>query len=314
METNRTHLLERAALEGTYVPASVSWDQLQPGSFEVSYGVVDAAPVEVSFRSFNLGFKAEAGIAPTKLLIGIVGNARTQARWFGRSVDAESVAASRRTINLSTEGPGAFYQATVDIVELAEKFSDVPDAVSLLGSFGDLALARDPDSAVRLRTCLHQLFVMSRKADGTEMPYGLPLRVVAGTLIPLLAATAESFDRNILAPTGNHSRRLLAVRRCEEFMRENLDGPLTLLDLSRVSSMRSRSLINAFKAVTGFSPMDYLKRLRLSGVHRALQAANKSHARIIDLATGWGFWHMGHFTTEYRAMFGRTPSETLRNK
>jgi len=81
--------------------------------------------------------------------------------------------------------------------------------------------------------------------------------------------------------------------------------------LSQVSGMRSRSLINAFEAVTGFSPMDYLKRLRLNGVHRTLQRADRSRTRIIDIATEWGFWHMGHFTADYRAMFGQTPSGTL---
>jgi len=64
--------------------------------------------------------------------------------------------------------------------------------------------------------------------------------------------------------------------------------------------------------VTGLSPMDYLKRLRLNGVRRDLEHGGK-HTRIIDVATDWGFWHMGHFTTDYRAMFRETPSKTLIN-
>ena len=57
--------------------------------------------------------------------------------------------------------------------------------------------------------------------------------------------------------------------------------------------------------------MDYLKRLRLNGVHRALRVADKANTRIIDVATAWGFWHMGHFASDYRAMFGVSPSQTL---
>ena len=94
-------------------------------------------------------------------------------------------------------------------------------------------------------------------------------------------------------------------------MHEHIDGTVTLLDLSEITGLRSRSLINAFEAATGFSPMDYLKRLRLSGVRRALQRADKQGTRIIDIASDWGFWHMGHFTNDYRAMFGETPSQTL---
>jgi AraC family transcriptional regulator, ethanolamine operon transcriptional activator len=94
-------------------------------------------------------------------------------------------------------------------------------------------------------------------------------------------------------------------------MRENLDKSLTILDLSRLCRMRARSLINAFEAVTGYSPMDYLKKLRLSEVHRTLLRADASRTRIINVATDWGFWHMGHFARDYRAMFGESPSRTL---
>jgi AraC family ethanolamine operon transcriptional activator len=94
-------------------------------------------------------------------------------------------------------------------------------------------------------------------------------------------------------------------------MRENLDRSLTILDLSRICGMRARSLINAFEAVTGLSPMDYLKRLRLTEVRRTLIRADRSGTRIITVATDWGFWHMGHFARDYRAMFGESPSRTL---
>jgi AraC family ethanolamine operon transcriptional activator len=58
--------------------------------------------------------------------------------------------------------------------------------------------------------------------------------------------------------------------------------------------------------------MAYFKRERLSGVRQALQRPHPAPIRVIDVATAWGFWHMGHFTTDYREMFGESPSETLR--
>jgi AraC family ethanolamine operon transcriptional activator len=94
-------------------------------------------------------------------------------------------------------------------------------------------------------------------------------------------------------------------------MREHIDETITLLDLSRACGMRSRSLINAFEAITGLSPMDFLKRLRLSAVRTMLLRADARATRIIDVATAWGFWHMGHFAHDYRVMFGEAPSQTL---
>ena len=61
----------------------------------------------------------------------------------------------------------------------------------------------------------------------------------------------------------------------------------------------------------GFSPMDYLKRLRLTSVRSALLRADPRAMRVIDVAMDWGFGHMGHFAHDYRVMFGEAPSQTL---
>jgi AraC family transcriptional regulator, ethanolamine operon transcriptional activator len=108
------------------------------------------------------------------------------------------------------------------------------------------------------------------------------------------------------------TRRVAAVRLCEEYVLQNVDSNPTLCDLSRISGLRLRSLINAFQAVTGMSPMAYLKRKRLQSVRQTLLLSEKGRTRIIDVAANCGFWHMGHFTSDYRATFGETPSETLR--
>jgi AraC-like DNA-binding protein len=70
-------------------------------------------------------------------------------------------------------------------------------------------------------------------------------------------------------------------------------------------------LINAFEAVTGCSPMAYVRAHRLAGVRDTLINADRTGARIIDIAADWGFWHMGHFAAAYRAMFGEAPSDTI---
>jgi len=303
-------VLEHAALERTYVPASISWAQLEPGAFDVAFGFINASPLELSYRTFNLGFKAEANIAPHKTVIGIVADSGTKARWFGTAVNQHMIAATHRGIDLLTEGPGSFYQATIDRTALARDFSKAPDAIALLEYLERVALVRDPLHAARLRTFLRGIFSVDNRSCATA-PRMAPARAVSGTLVPLLASAVERFDERVVEPSKCLSRRLIAVRKCEAFMRERVDATLTLLDLSELAGMRSRSLINAFEAITGCSPMDYLKRLRLNGVHRALRSANKAGTRIIDVATAWGFWHMGHFASDYRAMFGESPSQTL---
>jgi AraC family ethanolamine operon transcriptional activator len=56
--------------------------------------------------------------------------------------------------------------------------------------------------------------------------------------------------------------------------------------------------------------MAYLKSLRLSAARRDLKTARRG-TTVAEIATKWGFFRLGHFSGDYRAMFGEKPSETL---
>jgi AraC-like DNA-binding protein len=309
VKVGHSHLLENTALESTFVPASLQWAQLEPGHFDIRYAVMDAAPLRVSVRTFNVGFKGEAEVTPQKCVISVLADPRSRARWFGASMDDEHIGITRGSLHVSTEGRGSFFGVVIDEAELQRLFPDAPDALALLENTRNARLIRDPINAERLRALVRLGFRDAIHWRGfTKDP---ALKSVSGTLTSLLATATESVEHHRVQPTKCLSRRFEAIRRCETYMREHADETLTLLELSRLAGMRSRSLINAFEAITGYSPMDYLKRLRLDGVHRMLNRADKSRTRIIDVATEWGFWHMGHFTSDYRVMFGETPSQTL---
>ena len=50
-----------------------------------------------------------------------------------------------------------------------------------------------------------------------------------------------------------------------------------------------------------------------SDAHRALQEADPSQgATVAEIAARWGFSHPGRFAVDYRHVYGRHPSETLR--
>lgn len=310
MQLERSAALERSSLEGTYSVDSLTWAQLGSGRFEVRYGSINAPPVELSVRNYNVGFKAQVAVLPGHFLVLVAGDRQTKARWFGANLDETSIAATKSSVDISTDRAAHFYRITIDQAKLARLFPAAPDALDLIEHMQGMRIAHDPLHAVRIRGSLHRLFSLGA-GRLEELPHGLPVKVVYGTLVPLLSRALERFDRYVVEPSKCLTRRLAAVRSCESYMREHVDATITLLDLSQLTGMRSRSLINAFEAVTGHSPMDYLKRLRLNGVHRDLQRTHEEKTRIIDVATDWGFWHMGHFTSDYRAMFGETPSQTL---
>lgn len=109
----------------------------------------------------------------------------------------------------------------------------------------------------------------------------------------------------------DHQRKDVSfVRRVERFMWENLEEPLTLQRICENTDCRMRSLIYSFNEWFGLGPIKYLKMLRLNAVRRRLEETRGS-ARIFDVAADYGFWHMGHFSTDYKRMFGMTASETV---
>ena len=58
--------------------------------------------------------------------------------------------------------------------------------------------------------------------------------------------------------------------------------------------------------------MLYLRRLRLQRVHAELAANSPESVTVTMVAGRWGFVHLGRFASQYRQLFGETPSETLR--
>lgn len=111
------------------------------------------------------------------------------------------------------------------------------------------------------------------------------------------------------ATGARQHRRQRCVQRVREWVFEQPEAPLTVADLCARLHMTRRTLQNCFHEVLGLSPATYLRTLRLNAVRRALREGPAA-ATVADIAAGWGFWHMGHFSHDYKALFGETPSQT----
>lgn len=96
-------------------------------------------------------------------------------------------------------------------------------------------------------------------------------------------------------------------------MMDYIAQPITLKDLYTAAKTSPRALSYGVQDLFAMSPMDYLKFKRLNGVRRALKACDPNQTTISELAAHWGFWSMGHFSRDYKQLFGELPSETLRN-
>lgn len=99
------------------------------------------------------------------------------------------------------------------------------------------------------------------------------------------------------------------VARAEEYIRANLDQPLSLAELAQHCGVSGRALMLGFRKLRGTSPMHFWRDLRFEAAHLDLISAGTSIG-VTEIALKWGFSHLGRFSTEYRKRFSEKPSET----
>jgi AraC family ethanolamine operon transcriptional activator len=116
----------------------------------------------------------------------------------------------------------------------------------------------------------------------------------------------DPIDRSTL------SQRRRATLNAANYMTTHICEDISLTDLCEAAGVTDRTLRNGFQEMFCMSPMRWLKRERLSAARRDLKAADPELQLVRTIAIKYGFSQFAHFATDYRALFGESPSETLR--
>jgi AraC-like DNA-binding protein len=109
-------------------------------------------------------------------------------------------------------------------------------------------------------------------------------------------------------------RRPRTVKRTLDAMHAEPWRQYTVGDLASIAGVGVRVLQESFRQHVGVSPLAYLRRLRLDGVHQELSRSDPWQVNVSEVAYRWGFTHLGRFAGAYRARFGESPSQTLRDR
>ena len=102
------------------------------------------------------------------------------------------------------------------------------------------------------------------------------------------------------------------LREAVEYLHANARLPVSTSDVAEAVGMTPRGLQQAFSRQLEMTPTEYLRLLRLEHVHAELLALHPDDATVSEVATRWGFLHLGRFAAAYAGKFGEKPSETLR--
>ncbi len=198
---------------------------------------------------------------------------------------------------------------TLDLDEVDRVASEIADVEGGHVVFGSLA-ALSPARARYWSSLVAQV-------DGQVLAQD---ELVASSLVRreslrrLITGALVAFPNSALEHQRPHDDAEPAtVRRAVEFMDAHAQDDIDLVQVAEASRIGPRGLQVAFRRHRGQTPWEYLRRVRLEGAHRELEAGDPSRGdTVATIAARWGFAHPGRFAVEYRRTYQDSPSATLR--
>lgn len=177
------------------------------------------------------------------------------------------------------------------------------------------------DMLERAATTFHRPLPEDQR-DAYVSPLDLDL---LGAALRFIKAVAHGPDRRVLAPIYLQEMvyRVLQSQQCDRlveaaaqdsarnpvadvilFVRERIAEPLTIADLAEHVSMSPSTFAHLFRDVTGMSPYQFVKRMRLDYARGLLLDGSLNASEV---AKSVGYSSLSAFITEFKRHFGVTP-------
>ncbi|WP_233081875.1 AraC family transcriptional regulator [Rheinheimera soli] len=210
-----------------------------------------------------------------------------------------AVPASGKVTKASAKTPYLALRLTIDLKELADLVIDVG---------GRVERSKEQVKAISVgRVDEGLLSAIARLLQLLDKPADIPV------LYPLLKR--EILYRLLLGDLGSQLRDFMLldsqghrISKVIEILRKKFNEPLRIKDLADEVHLSESALFQAFKAVTGMSPLQYQKKLRLNEarrimLHEGIEAATASYKV--------GYESPSQFSREYSRLFGAPPKADI---
>ena len=249
------------------------------------------------------------------LTMTFIGGFTTKEKWHTREVHAGDIHLDFNNYREITRSYSSSLFVALDPGRLSSTTRIISGGGSLT-SIDDQILVksnrRDAKSGGTRKMWRFIEFVDALNSEDQYLPSALGLseqfyRLLSITLLENteeLAIAAERWKKRTQKWTNNLDDLI-------DFIRTNADQNLTLTDLEQLSHYSARHLQNLFKEKFDCTPMQFVRRQRLTSAMEKLQTADYD-ATVTSIGRDCGYRFTSNFTTDFHRQFGVTPSTVLR--
>jgi AraC family transcriptional regulator, ethanolamine operon transcriptional activator len=286
---------------------ALRYEQLSGGSFQGMVRHLQLPGVRLVHEGASRAMRQRGALGHDSYGFALAIDLPGAAFFNGQRLDANSIMAGRADdLDLCSPEMFSMIGAVVSTELLSSLWEQMHQTRLAPWLDAQLVVRAQPETVQTLRS-LHLDTLSTMTAPTMDDTALLQLR--DAILIEWIEALPASADTSELKTAA--ARKRVVDRACDLLLSHAAE-PMSILQLcSRIGASR-RKLNYCFQDVLGTTPVKYLRAVRLNGVRRELKAVRDAHTGVQDVATRWGFWHLGQFSLDYKRQFGELPSTTLR--
>ena len=287
------------------------YDQIGSGAFRSTVKQVGLDGVQMFHESANLRVVQRGQLPPGHMTFGIPLAGAGAFAFDGARIDRGAFVMAQGGMPFEFHSPDDM--SLVGIVIDAEMLQRVADTAGVDVSDGafrrsvvDIPTAACTRAGVQIATLLERVLA---QPEGFNTPHAqIELRNQVGEVLADLLAYHVPATSNRLT----YACQADIVRRIHDYVLNHPEDPIDIQSLCTQLRVSRRTIQNSFQAVVQTNPLTYLRSLRLAQVRRLLLDTRQSDLSVSDAAAQWGFVHLGHFASAYKAQFRELPSHTAR--
>jgi AraC family ethanolamine operon transcriptional activator len=297
-----------------YAEVGRLWDiyftQLNTGKIEAKISLLSSETFQVFRTSYNKAM-LQNGSSPQNLItFGVPQNNLVEFFWRGYKISGNNILIYPLNGEISTESTAGFdvfgLSFLPDYIELVCEQLNYPLLFEKIKNTEVVTISNLYLESLRyfLENIFRNLQNQNQFLSNAKFVETLKYEILKKLLYTI---------NNHLNTSKTHLNRLRdkAFNKAREYIFENQTEPVTVQKLVEETGVSVRTLEYSFLERFGTTPKAVLKSLRLSGANRELISTVEGSIQISDIATRWGFSHMGQFAKDYKLMFGELPSKTL---